>query len=138
MELIIPTSVNTEVAMQNDIEIMQYLEDNNLSATKSSSGLYYIIDESGGNLKPDLCDDITVIYTGMLTDGTVFDSSEEGISFTLSDVILGWQEGMQFFGEGGSGKLLIPSKLAYSVNPPSSDIPVNAVLVFDIELLQIN
>ena len=124
--------------MANEAEILQYLEDNSLTASKTSSGLYYIIDNPGSSNKPDLCDDVTVIYNGYLTNGDVFDSSTDGVEFGLSNVILGWQEGIMLYGEGGTGKLLIPSKLAYALNPPSADIPVNAVLIFDIELLQIN
>jgi FKBP-type peptidyl-prolyl cis-trans isomerase FkpA len=125
--------------MMNEAEILQYINDNNLNAFKTASGLYYVIDMAGGINKPTLCDNVTVVYSGYLTNGDVFDASDaEGASFGLSNVILGWQEGIPLFGEGGKGKLLVPSKLAYSVNPPSSAIPVNAVLIFDIELLQIN
>ena len=67
----------------------------------------------------------------------VFDeSNEEGITFGLNQVIKGWQEGMQYFKEGGNGKLFIPSALGYGKNPPPG-IPKNAVLIFDVSLKQV-
>ena len=73
----------------------------------------------------------------MLTDGTVFDqSTSAGISF-LTNVILGWQEGIPMFSEGGTGKLLIPSPLGYG-NRAVGNIPENSVLIFDVELIDTN
>ncbi|NNE26637.1 MAG: peptidylprolyl isomerase [Saprospiraceae bacterium] len=139
VELIIPTSVNTEIAMQNEVQIQDYLTRSNLTAQATSSGLHYIIDDAGGTNKADLCSDVTARYTGYLTNGYVFDTSDTLFTtFTLANTILGWQEGIQFFGEEGKGTLLIPSKLAYGPNPPTSDIPENAVLVFDVEIAVIN
>ena len=135
LELIIPTSVNSEVAMQNDTEIQDYLTNNNLTAQSTTSGLYFIVNEPGNSNMVELCDDVTARYTGYLTNGYVFDTSDTlYTTFTLSNTILGWQEGIPFIGEEGKGTLLIPSKLAYGPNPPSSDIPVNAVLLFDVEI----
>jgi FKBP-type peptidyl-prolyl cis-trans isomerase FkpA len=54
----------------------------------------------------------------------------------LSGVIKGWQEGLQFFGKGGKGMLLVPSKMGYGSKPPAG-IRVNAVLIFNIHLIDI-
>ncbi len=136
LELIVPTSVNTAVADANEAEIQDYINTHNLQTQKTSSGLHYIINDSGGTQKPDLCDEVIAIYTGYLTNGVVFDSSGvSGASFPLSNVILGWQEGIPIFGKEGSGKLLIPPKLGYGPGSPSALIPSNSVLVFDIEIL---
>ncbi|MBT8191491.1 MAG: FKBP-type peptidyl-prolyl cis-trans isomerase [Bacteroidia bacterium] len=136
VELIIPESVNNTVAMQNDAEIQDYIMANGLSTEMSESGLYYSIDDPGGSIKPDLCQSVTAIYTGYLTNGIVFDSSGiSGATFPLGNVVLGWQEGIPLFGKNGKGTLLIPSKLGYGPNSPSSKIPANSVLVFDIEIL---
>ena len=87
-------------------------------------------------------DTVTVHYTGWLAeDGTVFDSSVlrgSPISFPLSNVIAGWQEGMVGMQIGGKRRLVIPSDKGYGEvgSPPS--IPANADLVFEIELLGID
>ena len=118
----------------NDIEITNYLTANNIMATRTESGMYVRIVEEGSTEKPTIDDQVTVTYSGYLTDDTVFDSSSMPITFSLSGVIQGWQEGIPYFGRGGSGSLYIPSRLAYGRNSPSSSIPPNAVLIFDITL----
>ena len=124
---------------QIDEEIIQeYIADNNLDAVATGSGLYYVIETTGNGVFPDLSSVVTVAYTGKLTDGSVFDqSSSAGISFPLTNVIQGWQEGIPLFSEGGTGKLLIPSALGYGNNAIGS-IPANSVLIFDIELLDVD
>ena len=123
---------------ENDQEIQTYITDNNLTAQKSSSGLFYVIDNPGTGDQPTTTDNVTVAYKGYFTNGNVFDQSDaNGISFGLQQVIAGWTEGITYFKEGGSGILLIPSSLGYGNNGRAS-IPGGAVLVFDIELISVN
>ena len=76
-------------------------------------------------------------YSGYFTDGTVFDySPAAGIEFDLQSVIPGWTEGIPYFKEGGYGKLLIPSALAYGTKG-TGGIPPNSVLIFDVALLEV-
>ena len=125
--------VNIEEQFEKDIVIIeQYLADNNLTAQKTSNGLYYIIDSEGSLEKPNILSRITVKYSGYFVDGTTFDSSDEFRAF-LYDMIEGWQIGIPKFGIQGKGKLIIPSKFAYGDQEIKSR--KNAVLVFDIELL---
>jgi FKBP-type peptidyl-prolyl cis-trans isomerase FkpA len=113
--------------------IDDYLASNNIVAQKTVQGVYYNIIEPGGDAKPKITSSLIVNYKGYYLDGTVFDSGTN-ISFNLFDVIQGWQIGMPKFGKGGKGKLFIPSKFGYGCIPPSS-IRKEAVLVFDIELI---
>ena len=123
---------------QTEADIIKYIEDNNLNATKSSSGLYYVINREGNGIRPKSTSNVTVAYKGYLLDGTVFDQSNDtGISFGLNQVIAGWTEGITYFKEGGEGVLLIPSNLGYGANG-SGSIPGGAVLVFDIKLIRVN
>ncbi len=119
----------------DDNLIQQYLTDNNLDATATDSGLYYLIDNQGSGENPNLSSTVTVGYKGYLLDGSVFDENN-GATFPLNGVIEGWQEGIPFFKEGGTGHLFIPSHLAYggSARP---GIPANSVLVFDINLISV-
>ncbi|MCC6724846.1 MAG: FKBP-type peptidyl-prolyl cis-trans isomerase [Saprospiraceae bacterium] len=132
----IPDPISQEEQLAKDIKkIEDYLKDNNLTAESTASGLHYIIEEPGTGGHPTLDDDVTVNYKGYLLDGSVFDqTSGTPITFGLSGVILGWQEGIPLFQKGGKGTLLIPSGLAYGANPPSG-IPSRAVLAFDVELV---
>lgn len=85
---------------------------------------------------------VTVQYTGAVAaTGTVFESSidtGQPVTFGLDQVIKGWTEGVPGMKVNGERRLLIPASLAYGANsPPSSGIPANADLVFDIILLDV-
>lgn len=123
---------------QNDEDILIYLEQNELTAVKTDTGLYYIINEQGDGAQPTSSSDVTVAYKGYFLNGSVFDqSSESGITFNLQQVIPGWTEGITYFNEGGSGMLLIPSHLGYG-SFDYNGIPGGSVLIFDINLISVN
>ena len=104
---------------------------------RHESGLYYVISDPGtGTEAPKGTDKVKVKYTGRLLNGTVFDSNTQGIEFTLNRLIAGWQLGIPLIKKGGKIRLLVPSGYAYG--PYSQGvIPANAVLDFDIELLDV-
>jgi FKBP-type peptidyl-prolyl cis-trans isomerase len=85
---------------------------------------------------------ITAHYTGALCrDGTIFQSSHdfgEAITFPLTGVIAGWQQGVPGMKVGGIRRLVIPAAQAYGAQSPAPNIPPNSDLVFDIELVAIN
>jgi FKBP-type peptidyl-prolyl cis-trans isomerase len=86
---------------------------------------------------------ITAHYTGAVAaTGTIFQSSKEfgkPIQFGLNQVIKGWTDGVPGMKVGGIRRLVIPAEQAYGASPPyGSQIPPNAALVFDIELVSID
>lgn len=122
----------------NEQEILAYIEANDLTAQRSDTGLYYVIDEQGTGAQPSASSTVTVAYKGYYTNGNVFDqSSSEGISFGLQQVIPGWTEGITYFNEGGNGILLVPSHLGYG-SFDTLGIPGGSVLIFDVALISIN
>ena len=79
-------------------------------------------------------------YTGWLEDGTVFDSSKkrgEPISFSLNQLIQGWQEAIPGMKVGGVRRLKIPYKLAYGEQGRPPVIPAKADLIFEIEAIEL-
>ena len=119
---------------ENEQEIQAYIAANNLDATRSSSGLYYVVDVEGDGAAISSVSDVSVRYKGFYTDDTLLEENTEGVSFNLQQVIPGWQEGLQYFNEGGSGMLLIPSHLAYG-SEDFNGIPGGSVLIFEIEVI---
>lgn len=116
-------------------EILQYIADSTLTAVETPEGLFHIIHEPGGVNKPSINSTIELDYVGKLTNGEVFDQNEdEPARFNLSDLIRGWQLGIPLVGEGGEITLIIPPQLGYGFQGRPG-IPGNAVLVFDIDLL---
>lgn len=125
--------------------IQKYISDNKLTATKTASGLYYVVNDKGTGAAAVAGKQVTVNYTGSLLDGTTFDSNMdpkfqhvEPFTFGLGQgqVIKGWDEGIALFNVGGKGKLIIPSSLGYGSQAAGS-IPPNSILIFDIELVDV-
>jgi FKBP-type peptidyl-prolyl cis-trans isomerase FkpA len=110
--------------------------------SKKQSGLLYQDVTPGTGTVAIASRRVKVHYTGWLPNGTKFDSSRdrgEPIEFTLGqgEVIRGWDEGIDGMKVGGRRKLVIPADLAYGAAGSPPDIPPNAVLVFDVELMDV-
>ena len=124
-----------------DLELIEnYLKENNIDAMKSESGLHYVITKKGNGDNASAGDNVTVHYTGMLLNGEKFDSSldrNQPFSFQLGQgmVIRGWDEGITYFNKGASGTLFIPSTLGYGSSGAGGVIPPNAILIFEIQVL---
>lgn len=126
---------NTQDSIDDKI-ITDYLAQNKLTATKTSSGLYYQIDSVGAGKKVNPTNTIYVKYTGKLSNDTIFDQNLDGVNLSLKTAINGWREGITFFNVGSKGKLYIPSKLGYGNNTVGK-VPANSVLIFDLEVIEI-
>ena len=108
--------------------------------TVTASGLQHRVITEGAGDAPKATDTVKVHYEGRLISGDVFDSSiarGEPVSFPLNGVIPGWSEGVQLMKVGSKFEFTIPSALAYGPSG-TGPIPPNSVLVFDVELLEIN
>ena len=110
--------------------------------TTTTSGLCYMVVTEGTGAAPGATDEVTVHYTGRLTNGEVFDSSVERgepATFPLDHVIKGWTEGLQLMKEGGKTVFYIPSNLAYGeTGTPGGPIGPNEPLIFEVELIKVN
>jgi len=123
---------------KNEQEIKDYIAKNNLTAQRSATGLYYVINTLGTGTQPTANSNVTVAYKGYFTDGKIFDqSSAAGISFGLNQVIKGWTEGIPYFKTGGNGILLVPAHLGYG-STANGPIPGGSVLIFDVKLIAVN
>ncbi len=109
---------------------------------KTASGLRYKIIQKGDGAQAEKGKTVSVHYKGQLADGTVFDSSykrNQPLEFPIGvgHVIAGWDEGIQLLQVGDKARLVIPSDLGYGERGAGGVIPPNAVLVFDVELMNV-
>jgi FKBP-type peptidyl-prolyl cis-trans isomerase len=112
------------------------------SFVTTKSGLKYEDLKEGSGDAAKSGDNVEVHYTGWLKDGTKFDSSKDRgkpFSFELGagKVIKGWDEGVAGMKVGGKRKLIIPSELGYGKRGAGKDIPPDAELIFEVELLKV-
>lgn len=125
-------------------EMASYIAANNITAKANTSGLVYIEQVKGKGAKAEKGKTVSVHYTGMLLNGTKFDSSfdhpdKAPIEFKLGEgmVIPGWDEGIAMMNVGGKAKFIIPSSLAYGPSGQGPVIPPYSTLVFDVELVNV-
>ncbi|WP_073112670.1 FKBP-type peptidyl-prolyl cis-trans isomerase [Hymenobacter daecheongensis] len=125
--------------------IKKYIDDNKLTgAQRQNSGLYYVpVSSAASTVQPKTGQTVSVLYTGRLLDGTVFDASSRNgnkpIEFSLGRgrVIAGWDEGIALMHKGDKAMLLIPSALGYGKPGSPPTIPANSVLQFEVELVDV-
>jgi len=127
-------------------KLADHFAKNKIKATKAPSGIYYTISKQGTGASAKAGQKVSVNYTGRTMNGKVFDSNIDSnyhhvtpFSFEVGkhQVITGWDKGILLIKKGGKGTLYIPSPMAYGEQSPSSDIPPNSILIFDIEVLDI-
>ena len=132
-------TTTTAVASAAEIaNLKAYLDANSLPATQHASGIFYKINTQGSGITPVVCSDVTVKYSGRLTtSSTPFDQNTTGVTFTLGQLIAGWQIGIPLIQKGGSVILYIPPSLGYGSAGAGASIPPNSYLVFNIDLLNV-
>jgi FKBP-type peptidyl-prolyl cis-trans isomerase len=112
------------------------------TTTQTNSGLRYIDLDAGTGAAPSTGQRVSVTYTGILTDGTKFDSApnpNQPFEFEIGKgrVIAGWEEGISSMKVGGRRQLIIPPTLAYGATGIPGVIPGNATLIFDVTVVDI-
>ncbi len=109
---------------------------------KTDSGLRYKLIQKGNGKKAEKGKTVAVHYTGQLDNGRTFDSSysrKKPIEFPLGmgHVIEGWDEGIALLQVGDKARFVIPPHIAYGERGAGGVIPPNAVLIFDVELMDV-
>lgn len=142
---IIQESILAAMQKQGEENLAQetkFLAENGKKAgvTTTASGLQYEVLKQGTGPKPKETDIVKVDYVGTFMDGKEFDSSIESgqpAVFPVGMVIPGWVEGIQLMNVGSKYKLYIPSALAYGEQGAQGAIAPNTMLIFEVELLDI-
>ena len=106
----------------------------------TDTGLQYKVLQSGNGASPTASSQVTVHYEGKLTNGQVFDSSlqrGEPATFGVSQVIAGWTQALLRMKVGDKWQLVIPPDLAYGERGSPPMIGPNEILIFQVELLEV-
>ncbi len=128
---------------KDDQLFKEYFAKNKIKATKTASGLYYIITKKGSGENAKKGQTAVMNYLGKFLDGRKFDANVDDnfknirpFQFVLGvgQVIPGWDEGIQLLNPGTRATLYIPSGIGYGPGG-RGPIPPNTVMVFDVELV---
>lgn len=133
-----PEAVANEEAAATAVEAVKAANSN---AQTLPSGLVYVVETEGVGDKPSEDATVVVNYTGKHLNGEVFDTTDGRgpATFNLQGVVPGFREGLMQIAKGGKATLYIPGKLGYGANgQPQAGIGPNEMLVFDVELIDIN
>lgn len=106
----------------------------------TGSGLQYEVLTLGDGRRPTATDRVRVHYRGSFIDGSEFDSSYDSdnpVTFQLNGVIPGWTEALQLMPVGSKYRIVLPPDLGYGEQGAPPNIPSNATLIFEVELLGI-
>lgn len=130
----------------DDKIIQDYLAKNNIKAQKTALGVYYVIHKDGKGELIQKGQKVTSVYTGRTLEGKIFDTNadstkghKEPFSFTVGTgmVIPGWDDGAQVLKKGSKATLYVPSQLAYGPRGAGGEIGPNTVLMFDMEITDV-
>ena len=117
----------------NGISPLEYIEENNLTATALDQGAYIIVEEEGDEQRAQPTDVILFDYRGILANtGETVRQGQDRTS-VYSDLPVGIQIGLQDIGVGGTCTLILPPSLAFG-EQELTDIPKNSTMVFEITI----
>jgi len=148
-------AVMDEMMAGEKMTIEEHIQGLGLTAQKTDMGVYYVITEQGNGPNIQSGQRAIANYSGYLLDGNYFDSSieetakEKGVhmpgreygpfDFVIDEpgVIQGWHDGFKVLNKGAKATFFIPSLLGYGPRGAGGDIPPNSILIFDVELVDI-
>jgi len=149
MELVEKQLTENKDQIAKDSKLIdEYLAKNNIKATKTKWGTYMVIQNEGSGDKITSDAVVSVNYTGKTFDSSlVFDSNTDpkfkhvqpyDVNMSqLSGLILGWFDALAQMKKGAKATVYIPSTLAYGKNGRMPEIKPDAILVFDMEVVNV-
>ncbi len=119
-------------------EYLDYLIEKDYDIDTTANGVYYVTIEEGTGNTPHSGDQVSVSYNGLFIGGTVFDSSGDPSLYRyytythrVTNMIDGWDEGIETIKKGGTSLIIVPSELAYGKDG-LYDIPPYTTLLFEV------
>lgn len=140
-ELFLFTIIFLSINLSAQDSLTDYLKEANIKTQSTPEGIHYAFEKKGRGETAKSGKFVKVNYRATLLDGTEFDSSPADEPFVFEvgykQVIRGLDRGIQLFPEGTKGVLYIPAVLAFGKTGKGEDIPPNADVVFNIEVLEV-
>lgn len=128
-------------AVENQQSIEKYLADSSITATKDSSGMYYVLRKANpAGAKPSAQDGVRLNFNAYTLDGKKVASSEntEKIPFVrpynLGFLLGGMERALNIIRVGESATLFMPFYLAFG-SYASDDVPAYSVIKMNIEVV---
>jgi peptidylprolyl isomerase len=135
-----PSTTSQPAPIQGDVERTTFAPSLGVdlgAMTKRASGLFVQDLEMGTGAVAVRGKSVVVRYAGWLPNGKRFDSGEVTVTLGTNKVIRAWEEGLLGMRVGGRRRLVTPPNLAYGPRGAGDDIPPNAVLVFEMQVLSV-
>jgi len=130
-----------DVQLSKEVAAIQdYIKKNNLEMEQTKSGVFYKIEKLGDGWGAASNNTVTLDYNGTLLDGTTFWSTYQGgqpLKLRLDKSLKAFYEILPMLREGGKVKIITPPNMAYGENGAPPHIPSNAILVYDLELVDV-
>lgn len=144
-----------ELMVSEAAEIEAYAQAQGIELEQTENGLFYMIEEEGTGEETTPGTTMYVDYAGYLIDGTLFDTSNPElaqqndvfnpsrdysplpVNVGMGQVIPGWDEGLLLLKKGSKAKFVIPSPLGYGEAGAGGLIGPNSILVFDVEVTDV-
>lgn len=128
----------TRVKEKEIAAIESYLKEKNIKAVKTTNGAFVEVTNAGNDVKADTGKQATVQYRGVLMEkNKEFDAGSIDVVVGRHQVIAGWEEALPYFGEGGKGRIFIPSSLGYGPQGSPPAIPPFSNLMFEVEVKKV-
>lgn len=128
---------NRSRVAEEDSLIERFMRYHKLDFERSPTGLRYEITAAGAEALDD-GDHVAVVHRIHLLDSTLCyeNQSTAALQFVVngSDVASGFHELVQLTGRGGAARSIWPARLGYGVAGDLSCIPLEAILLVDIEV----
>jgi len=130
-----------DVQLSKDVAAIEaYINENNLEMEQTQSGVFYKIEELGDGWGAASYNTVSIDYNGTFLDGTTFWSTYESgkpLKIKLSKSLKAFYEILPMLREGGKVKIITPPDMAYGTDGSPPYIPPNAILVYDLELTDV-
>jgi peptidylprolyl isomerase len=122
---------------------LAYIKENWPNAQETDEGIRYVVRKEGDGPRPEKGDTVAVHYSGYLTNGTPFETTEnqeKPVQFQVGvgQVIPGWDAVLMQMREGGKRTAIIPPDMAYGSQGVPNRIPPHSFLIFEVHLVEVN